>query len=232
MEGAAALTKIWYLRNLPIFERLGKEHHRLIGEAAIMRTVSKGERLYEQGSSDPNVYILKRGTLKITQLTPDGKEIILDILKSGSLFGELVAGEPGEHDESAVMLEDGLICTIPSHRFQELLQTIPGLALQITKLIRFRLRKIENRLVDLVHCTVEQRLAKTLLNVLDDFGVPSNQGILITVRLTHKDLARLIASTRETVTATVNRFKRKGILTSHGKHLVVRDLDKLKELAS
>lgn len=230
MQDAASRTKLWYLKNLDIFSRLRDEDRHLIEESAVMRPVSKGEPLYLQGSADKNVYILKRGLVKLTKLTPGGKEIILDILKPGSLFGEMVGMDPLRQDESAEMLEDGLICIIPRSRFLQLLNTIPGLALRITKVVGFRLWKIENRLMDLVYSTVEQRLAKTIVQLLEDFGVPHEGGYVLKIHLTHKDFADLIASTRETVTATLNRFVKDGLLSKSGKYWVVNDLERLKEI--
>lgn len=230
MGAAPARTKLWYLKNLDIFSHLRDQTLAMIDQVAVMREVSKGERLYLQGSADKNVYILKKGAVKITKLTPNGKEIILDIFKGGSIFGEMSAIDPRERDESAQVVEDGLICTINREHFQDLMQAVPGLSIRITKMIRFRLWKIENRLLDLVYSSVEQRLAKTIVNLLDDFGIPHGDGYLIKIRLTHNDYADLIASTRETVTATFNKLKKKGLIDFEGKQVVVRDLEKLKNL--
>lgn len=230
MGAAPARTKLWYLKNLDIFSHLRDQTLAMIDQVAVMREVSKGERLYLQGSADKNIYILKKGAVKITKLTPNGKEIILDIFKGGSIFGEMSAIDPRERDESAQVVEDGLICTINREHFQDLMQAVPGLSIRITKMIRFRLWKIENRLLDLVYSSVEQRLAKTIVNLLDDFGIPHGDGYLIKIRLTHNDYADLIASTRETVTATFNKLKKKGLIDFEGKQVVVRDLEKLKNL--
>ncbi|PIU31572.1 MAG: hypothetical protein COT06_07410 [Syntrophobacteraceae bacterium CG07_land_8_20_14_0_80_61_8] len=230
MGSAPARTKLWYLKNLDIFSHLRDKTLEMIDQVAVMREVTKGERLYLQGSADKNVYILKEGAVKITKLTSNGKEIILDIFKGGSIFGEMSAIDPRERDESAEVVEDGLICTINREHFQDLMQAVPGLSIRITKMIRFRLWKIENRLLDLVYSSVEQRLAKTIVNLLDDFGIPHGDGYLLKIRLTHNDYADLIASTRETVTATFNKLKKKGLIDFEGKQVVVRDLEKLKNI--
>jgi CRP-like cAMP-binding protein len=128
------------------------------------------------------------------------------------------------------MIEDGLICTFDRERFQELMQNVPGLSIKITKMIHFRFRKIENRLLDLLHSSVEQRLSKTLINLMEEFGVPHKDGYLIKVKLTHNDYADLIASTRETVTATFNKLKKMGILDFENKYVVIKSEDKLKNI--
>ncbi len=92
-------------------------------------------------------------------------------------------------------------------------------------------RKIESKLLELIFCTVEQRLAKTFLNLLDDFGVPDNGGYLLKIKLTHKDYADLIGSTRETVTTTLNGLKNEGLIDFKGKYVLIQSMEKIRALA-
>ena len=224
-------TKLWYLKNIDAFSSLSDEEVRMIDQYAIMREIKKGETLYLQGSSDKSVYILKKGVVKITRLTPQGNEIILDIFKEGSIFGEIASAEPEERNESAEMVEDGLICIIKQEDFEQLIKMVPKLSIQISKIIGFRKCKVENKLIDLLFSTVEQRIAKTLLNLLDDFGAPHGDGYLLKIKLTHKDYAALIASTRETVTATINKLKNEGLIDFKGKYVVIKSLDGIRKVA-
>lgn len=223
-------TKIWYLKNLDVFSHLPTTDHEMIEKAAVMRTVSKGERIYLQGSADKNIYILKEGSVKIVKQTSQGKDVILDVIQRGTIFGEIKSIYEIERDESAEMIEDGKICTFDREKFQELMHDIPGLSIKITKMIDFRFKKIENRLLNLLHSTVEQRLAKTLLSLMEEFAVPHESGYLIKVKLTHNDYADLIASTRETVTATFNKLKRMDILDFDKKYVVIKSEEKLKDI--
>ena len=224
---SAQRTKLWYLKNLDIFHHLRTEEYRKIDQVSRMRDVRKGEVIYLQGSSDRDFYILKNGAVKITKLTAQGNEIILDIFSGGTVFGEMAAVEPRERDESAIVVEDGLVCIMKKEDLDRLFQEVPGLAVRMNKMIGLKRWKIENKLVDLLYRTVEQRLAKTFLNLLEDFGVPHGEGYLLKIKLTHKDLADLIASTRETVTATLNKMRHDGLIDFEGKHIVIRSQEKL-----
>ena len=221
-------TKVWYLKNLDMFSHLRGEEYKMIDTYSSMREVKKGEILYLQGAGDRNFYILKKGTVKITKLTPQGKEIILDIIKGGSIFGEMVVVEPQERDEAAEVIEDGLICTMRKEDFDRLVQMVPGLSVKLTKMMGLRRWKLENKLLDLLFSTVEQRLAKTFLNLLDDFGIPHKDGYLLKIKLTHQDFADLIASTRETVTTTLSKFKNEGMIGYEGKYVVIKSIEGLK----
>jgi CRP/FNR family cyclic AMP-dependent transcriptional regulator len=225
-------TKLWYLKNLDVFSHMRDEEYKMIDQYSSMKEIKKGEALYLQGASDKNFYILKNGAVKITKLTQQGNEIILDIFSGGTIFGEMAVMEPQERDESAVVVENGLVCIMKKDDFDRLIQMVPGLSVKMTKMIGLKRWKIENKLLDLLYRTVEQRLAKTFLNLLEDFGVPYENGYLLQIKLTHKDFADLIASTRETVTAALNKMKNDGLIDFKDKYVIVRSQDKIENLAA
>jgi len=224
-------TKLWYLKNIDLFRHLNDEEIRMIEQHTLMREIKKGEALYFEGASDHNIYILKKGTVKVTKITPHGREIILDIFKEGSIFGEMAFFESEERNESAEALEDGVLCIMRKGDFDQMVQRMPGLSIKIMKMIGFRRCKIENKLLDLLFRTVEQRLAKTLLGLCDEFGVFHNDRYLIKIRLTHKDYAALVASTRETVTATFNKLREEGVIDFEGKYVVIKSLERVRGIA-
>lgn len=225
------MTKVWYLKNTGIFRGLSDEDVRTIDRHAFMQQIRRGQAIYLQGSPARTVYILKKGVVKIYRLTSQGKEIILDIIKKGSMFGVTSLAEPDEMNESAEAIEDGVICGIKAEEFERLIQMMPALSISVTRMIGSRRYRVENRLVDLLFRTVEQRFAKILLSLADDFGIPHAEGFLLKIRLTHKDLAALTASTRETVTATVNSLRSKGLIDIEDKYLVIKSLDGVRTLS-
>jgi len=157
-------------------------------------------------------------------------EITLDIFKEGSIFGEMVLIDSQERNESAEVIEDGLICVMRWGDFETPIKRMPNLSMQITKMIGLRRSRIENKLLDMLFSMVEQRLAKTFPNLLDDFGIPYKDGYLLKIKFTHKDFAHLIALTRETVKTTLNKFKAEGIKDYEGKHVVTKSLDGIRTI--
>jgi CRP-like cAMP-binding protein len=223
-------TKLWYLKNIDIFSHLREEEYRMLDQHASMREIKKGEALYLYGSSDKKLYMLKKGAVKITKLTLGGRELIIDIIKGGSMFGEMAAIDDRERDEAAVVVEDGLLCELSRPDFERMQNMVPGLALQVTTMIGIRRLKLENKLIDLLYASVEQRLARTIVNLLHDFAVPHADGYLLKIKLTHQDFADLIASTRETVTATLTKWKHDGMVDTEERYLVIPDLQRFKQL--
>ncbi len=224
-------TKLWYLKNLGVFENLSDHERETIISHTVGQDINKGDVLYFQGSADENVYLLKSGVVKLTKLTPGGNELTLDILSRGTVFGEMTNGGEDGKDETAVVLEDGYICTINRADFELITSKMPELTIKIIKMGRLKSKKIENKLMGLLYRTVEQRLAVTLINLVSEFGTPYNGGgHIINIKLTHKDYADLIASTRETVTNAMNRLKEKDLIETKSKYIIVKNIDKLKEL--
>jgi CRP-like cAMP-binding protein len=225
-------TKLWYLKNLDMFSHLrDEEMHHVIEKTSSMREIKRGEVLYFQGSSDKNIYILKKGAVKINKVSPEGKVITLDLLKGGTLFGELGALDERDRDETAEVIEDGLLCIMSRTHFDEMLKIVPGLSIRLNKIIGLRRRRIENRLMDLLYSTVEERLAKTLINLLDDFATPDDDTYILKIKLTHQDLSELIASTRETTTATLNKLIKEGLIMYEGKYIKILDKESLEKLS-
>jgi len=223
-------TKLWYLKNLEVFNHLNDDEKKAITEHTNLLEVPKKGIIYFQGSADDRLYLVKEGAVKLTRLAPKGNEIILDIIGAGTIFGEMGEGDGYERNESAYALEDCVVCSIKRDDFSRVVKSIPGFSTKVMRMKAPNGRTIENNLIDLLYRTVEQRLALTLLRLDGEFGEPHKSGRLIRLKLTHNDLADLVASTRETVTASLTRMKEKGLIDYDGKFVVLVSADGLKSL--
>jgi CRP-like cAMP-binding protein len=225
-------NKIWYLQNINLFKGLPQEEMDALDRVTTMSSVKKKEFIYLPGDPSYQVYLLKSGRIKIARITEKGKEITLALLKPGDIFGELEALEETPRDTLAEALADADLCLIRREDFLRMLKARPDLSLRLTKLIGFRLRSIESRIEDLVFRDVPARLAHVLLEMAKEFGKQEGDGVRIGARLTHQDLANLIGSTRETVSATLGDFKRQGLLHLDGRSILITSPQKLTRLFS
>lgn len=222
--------KLWYLRRMDIFSGLSDEEYKIIDRDSTTLNLRKRQLLPYQGTAQHAVYFVKKGSLKLVRTTPDGHEVIIDILGPSTLFGELERDD-GAGEVTAEALEETLLCMMRRDNFDRLMAAVPALGMRITKLTGLRLRKIQNRLVDMLYAPVEARLATTLLGLMAEFGVVHPGGTLLDLRLTHSDFAALIASTRETVSAALNNLARRGIIAFQEHRMLVTDRDQLARLA-
>lgn len=222
--------KLWYLRRLDIFSGLSDAEYGIIDRDSTTLFLHKRQLLPYRGTARQAVYFVKKGRLKLVRTTPDGHEVIIDILGPSTLFGELEGdGDAGE--VTAEALEETFLCMMRRDNFDRLMATVPNLGMRITKLTGLRLRKIQNRLVDMLYAPVEVRLATTLLGLIGEFGVSRPDGTLLDVRLTHSNLAALIASTRETVSTALNNLARRGVIAFQDRRILVTDRGQLARLA-
>lgn len=218
---AAMQSKVWYLKGIKLFSDLPDEEIRRMDAITQMVSVKSKEMIYLPGDPGDRIFLLKEGRVKISRLTEDGKELALDILGSGEVFGELEVLEGLPRDTMAEVLEDAAICVIKRSDFDTFIKSRPDLSIKLTKLIGFRLKRIERRIEDLVFRDVPSRLAHLLLDLARETGVKERRGIRLQVKLTHQEIANLIGSTRETVSAILGDFKRRGLIDQQKREMII-----------
>jgi CRP/FNR family cyclic AMP-dependent transcriptional regulator len=187
----------------------------------IPRNIKKKALVYSEGDNADKLYILKEGRIKISRLAEDGKELTMDIIEPGDIFGELTLAGETERETNASALEDSFICTVARDDFEKFLKMRPALTFTITKWIGVRLRKIENRFENLIFQDVRARIHSLLQDLAEKYGKDVPAGRKITIKLSHQELANLIGATRETVTFELNKMKKLGDLIVDGKEFIL-----------
>ncbi len=225
-------NKLWFLKHIRLFDGISPSEMHEMEKITRMEEVKKRQPLYLQGDPSSNVYLLKRGRVKIANTAPSGKEITFDILEAGEVFGELDVLEGTPRSTSAEALDDALICVIPRNEFDQYLAMHPNVTIKLTKLIGLRLKKIQSRVEDLVFRDVPARLAHLLSELSATEGITDKQGIRLKVKLTHQEMANLIGCSRETVSATLGQFRDDGLIQMDGRTIVILKRDALTRLAS
>ena len=214
--------------NVPLSVLTAVELFRGISEADAQRIARLcAERRYPQGTAifsrdDPADFlgIVKEGLVRLISLSDKGAETILHILKPGEIFGELLLAEE-RRAFTAAADADALVTVVSRKNFLDLLSTIPILSGNFIRLLSRRLVKVEREFAAFGHTWSYHRLAIVLLDLAREHGVKGPRGTRIALRLTHEDLAKLIGTTRETVTTQMNRLSRKGMLWREGRFIVI-----------
>lgn len=226
----AQRTKLWYLKNVNLFHGLSDDQMRMVEERTVMREIRRKEVLYLPGDAGDRVYLLKRGVVKISTLTDDGKEIILALMRPGEVLGEESVLEDAPRDHMAEAYEDALICVIARQDFLGMLRAHPEMAFKVTKLVGFRLKTLRNRVEGLLFKGAPARLAQTLLDLARDHGIKDDEGVLLPLKLSQQDLASLIGVTRESVNLALADFRGRGLVEMEGRSLRLRRPEELRAL--
>lgn len=216
-------NKVFYLKNNRLFSGVGD---RVDDTAHIFTTVLYPAKtaIFEQGDPTRLVYLVKRGNIRISRITPDGKEITVAILGAGDIFGEETLFAKGQRTTVATTIGEALVCTARADDLFELLSRDPELALNVAKIVHDRLDDASATIEDLAYAKVADRLINLFERLAAEHGVETPEGTRIDVRLTHADLASLIGSTRETVTVELTNLARERRLRSdHGTFTLIRE---------
>ena len=222
----------WHLRRFSIFEHFDRSELEAVTRVLRVQQYARRESIFLPSDEPENVYFLLTGRVKITRVDPNtGKELILFIIRPGELFGLLARPDGVSANTSATALQRSLVGYIRRHDFERLASGT-GFAHELNKLAGERLVKVTNRLEEMVFRDVPSRLARLLLRLADEFPGKKGGCRSVDVRLTQQDLADLIGATRESTNIAINDFKRRDLIGTRGRTLVILDITGLKEIAA
>jgi len=218
---------IWFLKRCPLFEHLAPHECRRLEGRARARSFPRRSVVYFPGEPGESLLLLTRGRVKIMALTPDGREMILAFIEPGELFGELAVLDAAPRNEHAEAVEDSYVLSVPREELVWLMGQRPDIALSITKLIGLRLRRVENRLKNILFRSIRERCLSMLLELLGAYGRVSGKRWEIDLRLSHQEFANLVGATRETITLTLGQLQKDGLIVINRRRITVLDRQRI-----
>lgn len=181
--------------------------------------------IYRQGEAAAGAYCLLQGHVKLTRLTLDGEFAMVAVLKAGDWFGAL-NGHSGPCTETAVAKGTVRLRLLPRSNLHDATADAVAIIASMTRRQRF----LEQRLAALLLHDVRARLATVLLDLALFCGQHCVHGHEIDVRLTHQELAELSGVSRPVVTATLNQWRRDGLLRYTREYICIEQREALEAL--
>ncbi len=216
-------TKLWYLENFNLLKTLSAQEKSYIDKNSSMCDVPKGNFIYFQQDESDIVYFLKKGRVKIAKYVEDGREVIFSILGAGELFGELsLLSDGGQREELAEAMEDCVLCKVPVHEFNTILESNSKMSLAVTKLIGLKLIRVQNKLQTMWFKKTSDRVHSFLNILAEKHGRKVGDEIEIRLGLTHQDIANLTATNRQTVTTILRDLQSRNIILYDRRRILVR----------
>lgn len=195
--------------------------------AQSIKTLGLGRLIYQPGDPSDSIFLVQRGQIKISIVGPGGKHCILDILNSGSIFGEAsLAGEAVRQSVAEVVVEASLVM-VPAADVLTYAKNNPAFWRWLASHQASRVRRMERQLRWLCLLEVEQRLAELLLDWAGQETPAISAGEPVTFVLRQKDLAGLVGATRETTSAALNRLRRDRCIEIHRRQVTVLSTERL-----
>lgn len=223
--------KAGLLREVDLFDGLEPEQLREISRTLPMSTCNVGGLVTSPQDGDERLYIVKRGRLRLYRLTPDGKQLTLDILDKGRVFGRMSWLGQEAPEVYAEAVEDALVCSFTPAELRRLVDRFPAVGLNIIRYLAERLAVSEREREIMAFRTVEQRLAARLVDLAQRFGMETDAGVEIDARLTQQELADMIGTSRETLALTISSLRERHILEMRQQRVVIVDLEGLQSLS-
>ncbi len=214
------------LKQLDLFKALPEDMVRYISERFAEKEYGKRQVIFEPEDRG-KVFLLKSGKVEIYQLTPDGKKIIIDVLSSGDVFGDLGLKEENENFVQAST--NSFVCVMNKNEFFDMVSKVPKLANILVKELFSKVVESEKQVAALASDNLLVKLNYLLLRLAKKHGEVRDDRVIITTKFTHEQLADMVGVSRPTMTELLNKFEHQGIIKRESK-IISYDPRKLEEV--
>ncbi|MGE0706303.1 MAG: Crp/Fnr family transcriptional regulator, partial [Vicinamibacterales bacterium] len=217
--------KVRYLSLIDILRDLEKPMLEWLADHTTMITARRGQLIYTPGETREALFLLKAGSVRLYRLTLDGKKLVLSTLEPHTVFGDMPLAGQQMYGAYAEALTDCTICVLGRADLENLIEAKPMVAIRLLETIGQRLVEAEGVIEDFAFKGVPARLATLLVRLSGTDGTDEVRGH------SHQDLAEMIGSYRETVTVTLDDFKRRGFVSVSRRHVSILDRRGLERIA-
>lgn len=222
-------ASLWYFESVNLFDVLCPHKTKVMDQKHEFRSFKKDQFIYIPNEEASHIYMIAQGRVKIGHYLEDGQEVVSAILTTGEIFGELaLAGEEKRRDFAQVMDNDTEICPLSIDELKSLMKEDKELSFRLLKLVGLRLMRLERKLELLVFKDARTRIIEFLKDAASWKGKKVGFETMIPTKLTHKDIASLTGTSRQTVTTILNELKEQNLIYFDRKKILIRDLANLK----
>jgi len=219
-----------FLQQVPLFRAFRQDDLQKISDVVKMQSLKKGDTLFRKGEQGTALYLIVSGKIKISVTSRLGDEVILSILSSGELFGDMALLDGMTRSADAVAVEDSQLYVLYQDDFIAILMKSATAIKALFSTLCARLRKTDKFVEETCFLNVSSRLARRLSEFAERQIKAGEEGE-IRIEMTQSELASMVGATRESVNKELRSMREKGIVNTVGRSVVVCDLERLKRRA-
>ena len=205
----------------PLFRGLSANEVQTVAAVAHIRKTATDEFIFYQGDPATHIFILRNGRAKITQINPDGQQILMRLIGPWGLFAVIALTETDEYPASAQATEISETLVWSKEDLLKLVEQIPPLSLNIMRLMGKHIKEFQDRFRELATERVERRLARALLRLANQTGRKTDHGVLIDFPLSRQDLAEMTGTTLYTVSRILSQWETHELILSGRERVTV-----------
>lgn len=232
-EPVHRLPGCWYVQASRMLRDLDERTVDAMARASTTASYAPGQLLHEAGDPIDAVAFVSSGRVKVYRLSRDGKQQTIAMLGPGDAFGEIGMVDREAQDLYIEALEQTTICRTTRDSFLQLASRDPALAIRLAEAMGEKLQEARERIADFAFRDVRGRVAHLLITLLTQerrlTGDLSRDRV--EPGLTHRELADIVGTRRESVTLALNSLERDGLIAIDGRAVVIRDYQAIRKLA-
>ena len=220
------MKKIKLLQSVALFWDLKEEELGYISEKMVARKYESGNYIFMEESDGEQCFFVVKGSVKVTRLSKEGREVILAMLNQGDFFGEMSLLDGESRSANVIALEKTEVLTLNRKDFLIVLSEYPKIAIQLLKELASRLRKSDRHIASLSLSDAEKRIALCIIRFADEKGIIRNGRVSIAKIPIQQDIANMAGTSRETVSRALNVLEKEQLIDRNGRELVIIDYKK------
>ncbi len=209
------------LKFVPLFSKLSESELIQISDQCVKKECQKDQVLFVEEESGQTLFIILKGTVKITRTSDEGKEVILTILKSGDFFGELSLLDGKGRSATVIAMAETELLLLRRSEFLLIIEKFPHIASELLKVLADRIRKCDVQIENLTLQDAVGRVGATLIHVAEQTGYKRGKSMVIPKLPVQQDLANMAGTARETISRVMALFEQDELFVREGGHRVV-----------
>ena len=227
------MEKIELLQSVSIFWDLNEDELGHIADKMVAKHFENGNYIFLEDSEGEQCFFVLEGSVKVTRLSKDGREVILAMLNEGEFFGEMSLLDGESRSANVIALEKTKVLTLDRNDFIAVVNDYPKIAVQLLKELARRLRKSDRQIASLSLSDAEKRIALCIIRFADEQGVIQNGKVSIPKTPIQQDIANMAGTSRETVSRALGLLEKEDLIERNGRELIILDYKKfIKEFDS
>lgn len=210
------------LKQLPLLRGLSEADLQMVLAEGRLRSLGEDEFIFYQGDPAGHVYVLLDGQIKLAQLTPDGQQVILNMIGAGEVFGLIAFTQGGVYPVSAQAESAVRVLSWDREALARISSRYPQVSLNAVGLMAEKVGEFQGQIRALATERVERRLARALLRLTRQVGKKTAGGVLIDLNITRQDLAEMSGTTLFTVSRLLSQWERQGLIDAGRERVLIR----------
>jgi len=213
-----------------VFEALDGQARQELASFAYVKRVTSGETIFTMGAPGQSMMAIAEGTVRVTMLTPSAREITLNDMQAGDVFGEIALLDGGERSANVKALTNCTLVVLERRSLLDVLQRNPELSVRLIELLCQRVRRSDERMIEIAFLELPVRLARLLLR-LTEAAPGSPDRPLKKLSQSQSELASMIGNTRENVNRCLRKWQKADLISLQDGWLIIDDREALEEIA-